>query len=805
MICTTCYCMLRGQTGRQWRGTFDIHFNHHQTLYSLERSATMSCCICRIIWDELTEKYQGTKLAKVLQKNLRTSSNVDHLLELHRKQTDSERQVQFVRAFLSELQGGQDNDLYRLDFRLVESDSKRLATFLLEKSKNEPDSEIYTPLTDSTDSEEVLQLARFWLNRCLGPDHPECPNETFNDSVRLYPSRLLELPDSDDRGKPFGFLSKSRNGQGNKVELNEEEVRLVVTAGCRIRPYQATNGKDLDSRRNTLSSIRSPIENDSESQLNGSATPTNDRPSSTKLRVTGIKFEDDERPRGHYVTLSHCWGEAKFTKLTKENLEDFKKGIPLSSLPSTFRQAIHFARRLNPSIRYIWIDSLCIVQDSKDDWNRESVEMYSVYRNSYCNISATAASDSTHGMHFSRDPHHLWEDEINLNTEGIPRALDERVPRRNLGLEPLIRRCKIQDASFWDRQVDDAPVNRRAWVLQERLLAPRVLHFCKDQIAWECPHIDAAESYPYGVSKMELRAGTVGERTRLKALVPGGYGPTALAIGRTENAYAAHEDWKSIVERYSRTSLTKSNDKLIALAGIAELTSKRMGDRLIYVAGMWEKFLASQLLWYVEPKYEDEGFKYPQKRPDPKDPECWRAPTFSWAAVDAPQGIRCPETVREDDLQLSVQKIHVRPAFNGDFKFGAIASDCYIDIRCSLIEVEIQKVIGPPNEVIVDDGVERTVRYTWKVPGNDGKPIVSNLYLDSPHDDFEMIQRDGNVFCIPAHKKASGQLICLLVQLYEDGRPATYRRIGVADVPAFWTGKTFLMAAPTEETTIRLV
>ncbi|KAL5373495.1 hypothetical protein DPSP01_012684 [Paraphaeosphaeria sporulosa] len=766
----------------------------------------MSCCICRIIWDELTEKYQGAKLAKVLQKNLRTPSDVDRLLELHhRGQSDSERQIQFVRAFLSEVQGGQDNDLYRLDFRLVDSDSKRLATFLLEKSKNEPDSEIYTPLTDSTSSEEVLQLARFWLNRCLGPDHPECPNETFDDRVRFYPSRLLELPAYDDHEKPFDFLSRSKH-QPKKEKSKEEKVRLVITAGCRIRPFQTTkHGKGRDSRRNTLSNIMSPIEGDTSSQINGLATPTHDRPSLSKLRVPGVRIEDDERPRGHYVTLSHCWGKAKFTKLTKENLEEFKEGISFSALPSTFRQAIHFARRLSPSIRYIWIDSLCIIQDDKDDWNRESVQMYSVYRNSYCNISATAASDSTHGMHFSRDPHHLWEDEINLNTEGIPRPLDERIPKHHLGLEPLIRRCKIQDASFWDRQVDDAPVNRRAWVLQERLLAPRVLHFCKDQIAWECPHIDAAESHPYGVSNMELRAGTVGERTRLKALIPGEYGPKTLAIGRTENVYAAHEDWKSIVERYSRTSLTKSNDKLIALAGIAELTSKRMGDRLIYVAGMWEKYLASQLLWYVEPKYEDERFKYPQQRPDPQDPGSWRAPTFSWAAVDAPQGIRCAETVREDDLQLSVQKIHVRPALNKDFKFGAIASDCYIDIRCSLIKVEIEKVLGPPNEVIIDDGIERTVRYNWKVPGHDGKPIVSNLYLDSPHDDFEMIQRDGNTFCIPAHKKASGQLICLLVQLCEKGTPARYRRIGVADVPAFWTGKTFLTAAPTEGTTIRLV
>lgn len=541
--------------------------------------------------------------------------------------------------------------------------------------------------------------------------------------------------------------------------------------------------------------------------LNGKIEPLRDGPLLESRRKPSVKFEpEEERPRGHYVTLSHCWGRAKITKLTRESLEDFKRGIPLDSLPLTFRQAIHFARRLSPSIRYIWIDSLCIIQDDKDDWNHESVQMYSVYRNSYCNLSATAAPDSTYGMHYGRDPHHLWEDEINLNTEGIPRPLDERIPKRHLGLEPLIRRCKIQDASFWDRQVDEATVNRRAWVLQERLLAPRVLHFCKDQIAWECPHIDAAESHPYGVSNMELKAGTVGIRTRLKALIPGDYGLKALAIGRTESAFAAHENWKSIVERYSKTKLTKSNDKLIALAGIAELTSKRMGDKLIYVAGMWEKYLASQLLWYVEPMYEDERFKYPQQRPDAEDAECWRAPTFSWAAVDAPQGIKCAETVREDDLQIEVLKIHVRPALNEEFKFGAIASDCYIDLRCTLIDVDIEQVLGPSHdEFVLDDGVPRTVRYIWKTSGHDGKSIVSNLYLDSPHNDFDMIQKNGNTYCIPVRKKSTGQLICLLVQLSEKGKPNTYRRIGVADVPAFWSGRAFLTTAPVVEKIIRLV
>lgn len=620
---------------------------------------------------------------------------------------------------------------------------------------HESDFEAYTPSAHSTDSEEVLQLARFWLNRCLGPEHPGCPNESFNGIDQSYPTRLIELPAYDNHEKAFSFFSNESKGDQSK----EKNVRLRITKDCKIQSFQPID------RTNRA------VNQDSETII-----------------------KDEESPRGRYVTLSHCWGKAEFKKLTKENLEDFKKGIPLSSLPPTFRQAIHFARRLSQSIRYIWIDSLCIIQDDVDDWNYESVQMCNVYRNSFCNLSATAASDSAQNMHYSRDPHHLWEDEINLNTEGIPRPLNKRTSKPYLGLQPIIHRCKIQDASFWDRQVEDAPINRRAWVLQERLLAPRVLHFCKDQIAWECPHIEAAESHPYGVSQMGLRAGTVGERKRLKTLVPGEYGPKMLAIRSAENSNAAHEDWKSIVERYTRTSLTKSSDKLIALAGIAELTSKRIGGKLKYVAGMWEKYLASQLLWQVELKYEDERFKYPQRRP-----AYWNAPTFSWAAVDAPQGIKCAETLQEDRLHISIQNIYVKPEL---FKFGAIAPGCYIDLQCSLIEVKIGKGLGPVNETNSHDAEEGAVLYSWRIKGQDARSAIPNLYLDSPYDDFKTIQKKGNTFCIPAYRKPKGKLICLMVQLCKEGLPNEYRRIGIADVPTYWE---FVDSAHRMETVIRLV
>lgn len=216
-----------------------------------------------------------------------------------------------------------------------------------------------------------------------------------------------------------------------------------------------------------------------------------ENPEQVRLILTAKEPPED---KDVYVTLSHCWGQAEFIRLEEGNESELRESIRLDgpTFPETFKDAIHFARRLGRKVRYIWIDSLCIIQGrttaAREDWLHESAKMYEIYRNSYCNISATAALDSKQGLYHTREPRELWEDEINLNVAGIPGQTQQ-------SQKHPIKHCSILDLSFWERNVDDAPVNRRAWVLQERLMAPRVLHFCQDQIAWECSELDAAESF----------------------------------------------------------------------------------------------------------------------------------------------------------------------------------------------------------------------------------------------------------------------------------------------------------------------
>ena len=107
--------------------------------------------------------------------------------------------------------------------------------------------------------------------------------------------------------------------------------------------------------------------------------------------------------QGPYCTLSHCWGLIEFQQLRDANRERFMKvGIPWHLFTRNFQDAIAVARSLE--VGYIWIDSLCIIQKSKADWDKEAGRMHLVYRNSYCNIAVVDSKDSTGGAFRKRDP-----------------------------------------------------------------------------------------------------------------------------------------------------------------------------------------------------------------------------------------------------------------------------------------------------------------------------------------------------------------------------------------------------------------
>lgn len=154
-----------------------------------------------------------------------------------------------------------------------------------------------------------------------------------------------------------------------------------------------------------------------------------------------------------YTTLSHCWGGSNHFKLLSGNYESCLGGINFHHLPKNMQDAVKITLRLGFS--YTWIDSLCIIQDSEEDWKAEVLIMGDVYAASRCSIASDAAASSDGGCFHSRDNSMLQPCEIGVSS--LSRLLPDMIYMRQ------------DDYSAFHRSVDRSPLNRRGWVVQERV------------------------------------------------------------------------------------------------------------------------------------------------------------------------------------------------------------------------------------------------------------------------------------------------------------------------------------------------
>jgi hypothetical protein len=106
--------------------------------------------------------------------------------------------------------------------------------------------------------------------------------------------------------------------------------------------------------------------------------------------------------QGPYIALSHCWGEIQPITTTTSSINTHVESVPFDTLPKMFQDAVHITRRLN--IKYLWIDSLCIVQDSEEDWAREAAQMGDIYRHAFLTIFALDSKNCHEGIFVQRSP-----------------------------------------------------------------------------------------------------------------------------------------------------------------------------------------------------------------------------------------------------------------------------------------------------------------------------------------------------------------------------------------------------------------
>jgi hypothetical protein len=267
-------------------------------------------------------------------------------------------------------------------------------------------------------------------------------------------------------------------------------------------------------------------------------------------------------PKGYnfpYVALSHCWGTSKVPiscKTTRGNILNHQKQILTSNLPSTFQDAVYIARKLN--IRYLWIDSLCIIQDDADDWEIESAKMASIYQNAYLTIAATASASSQDSLLNPRLPATVFELEGKDNIPEIVHARLHPVGSQSLRKSPLLR---------------------RAWAFQEMILSPRVLHFAEDQLYWQCRNDLFSED------------GLV----RLVSPLQSNFRSGKFI---SQDEYGGYKLWWEWIQVYSTLGLSHTGDKAAALAGLTNmyLKTREAGDQPL--AGLWRNDLHFGLLWY---------------------------------------------------------------------------------------------------------------------------------------------------------------------------------------------------------------
>ena len=174
--------------------------------------------------------------------------------------------------------------------------------------------------------------------------------------------------------------------------------------------------------------------------------------------------------------------------------------------------------------------------------------------------------------------------------------------------------------------------------MQERWLSPRVLHYGRDQILLECGELDACETYPGGLPK-SLRNARSGFKLDPDFEREIGQ-QDVYTYTKSDLKFLHRSTWSSMIDKYSVTSLTKGEDKLVAISSIAKRRQSLLDDE--YLAGLWRKNLPCQLSWSVN--NHDPAYFLPLTRPRP-----YRAPSWSWASVD---GQMMSQAWANDDIFL---------------------------------------------------------------------------------------------------------------------------------------------------------
>ena len=450
-----------------------------------------------------------------------------------------------------------------------------------------------------------------------------------------------------------------------------------------------------------------------------------------------VKLLHTNGRRDKWVCLSHCWGKQQPLRTTTLNIDRHLNRIPMAEMPPTFADAILVTRVLG--LRYLWIDSLCIIQDDPKDWKTEAYNMAATYALAELTLSASYGTDCYSGLfHWpSRKPF------AEFSTH------DERSPPYSFFVRPSISHHEFAIGSNRYRGIHK--LKTRAWTFQEHLLSPRVLQFGCSEMLWECHQSFECEC------KAGLQPDCVNgtaENLQIKS-----WFVQAMASGRRRIA-DFQDFYYELIEQYSQKQINFESDRLVAFEGIANIIAVVVETQ--HCAGHFELDLMHSLLWTnayrltYDHQHSDENI-----------------PSWSWASAGGHVVFPWKKELR-GILYCQIQ--------NTGFTEGRKTIDvegCFLPAQLTLHRRLFgQNPRSNDEEILTNFGMPVKPVTEIVVQRNGCTIPVYRDYVRDRHGNNTLTSLDTTVLCLIVGLRGSGLLMLVLKRVGNTDEEPVYERIG---------------------------
>lgn len=508
---------------------------------------------------------------------------------------------------------------------------------------------------------------------------------------------------------------------------------------------------------------------------------------SVRLHESDFNSEENRYEYGEYIAFSHVWGVAEsLPKTTTKTIQSHKKGIPWTTLPRALQEAIVLTRSLG--FRWLWIDSLCLVQDDPASKIEESMTMDQIFGNAFLTIAATSATDSSSQPLFPAQVQ-PFKIQATDNKGSAFKIYVREQPSHYSFKAPFDESAHMND---WELPFNisedanqDTPLLKRAWAFTERLLSSRTLHFTKSEMILECREGYQCECGRIAGSSFDSRATDsikqefariIAETNRRPSFdgsvqndqmngiesVTSQFASTTLTNGAkniSQKREEALQLWSYVITEFTARNITYDSDRLLAIASIANQLSPALHSG--YVAGQWT-FSTMGLLWYPNDSARCRRSKFLTGH---------NVPSWSWASVEgspiffdtaSAMDLACRVSFASSDEDvaswspLSGKTIELSAAMATEVTFNSTGSDEYPSYLLSKdgVVVDFTPDIIPPRG---DDSLRNGERLTCVLVSMTYRSSIIGLVLQRSNNS-DVYRRIGRLECYECSREGNDEM-----------------------------------------------